>query len=475
MNSKNTILTTLLMFFITLEVLIALDFVSKQDEMRKQRVAMFDNFIALQNQIGYVGLIHNFKNAILRPEDPSYIQKAHKNIYLAIDILKEIESSSSSANGNISMPHTYAMISAYQKRLSILPNLLAQGLSVREIDQRLRFDDQPSHTEIQHTAEKVTKDMESKLADLSYRSLKFGFIVLLALLLTIILLIRFFFKEQQQALHHSQQLNEEMEKHKADMLRSQSILLSVMQDVEKEKGQTHALNDQLTRKNKEMEQFIYTVSHDLKSPLVTISGFTQKLLSELNSDLSDEQKHRFHRITQNIKNMEALLTDLLDISRIAQQAITTMAVDIKGLIARQCRALEEEINNSHATIQVAKELHKVNANPRLFSEALLNLLSNAIRYRDPSRKLIVEIFTTRTADSTIIHVKDNGIGIDPKYHKVVFDIFESLSKEEGTGVGLTIVKTIMQKHHGEVSLASELGAGCCFSLTFPDAIDDDDV
>jgi signal transduction histidine kinase len=102
------------------------------------------------------------------------------------------------------------------------------------------------------------------------------------------------------------------------------------------------------------------------------------------------------------------------------------------------------------------------------TEALLNLLTNAIRYRAPSRKLIIDISTTHSGTSTTIHVQDNGIGIDPKYHQLIFNIFERLSTGEGTGVGLTIVKTIMDKHNGKVSLNSAINTGSCFSLTFPD-------
>jgi signal transduction histidine kinase len=109
----------------------------------------------------------------------------------------------------------------------------------------------------------------------------------------------------------------------------------------------------------------------------------------------------------------------------------------------------------------------INANPRLFSEAVLNVLSNAIKYREPTRKLFIDIFTTQAPTSTTIHIKDNGIGLDPKYHELIFEIFERLSTGEGSGVGLTIVKTIMQKHKGQVTLESKLDQGCCFSLTFP--------
>jgi signal transduction histidine kinase len=283
----------------------------------------------------------------------------------------------------------------------------------------------------------------------------------------VIFIIRFFFKEQRQALQRSNAANNEMQKQETKMIRSQEILVGVMQDVEREKAQTARVNKRLLSKNQEMEQFIYTVSHDLKSPLVTINAFTQRLFVELGETLTEKQTYRFNRIIENINNMETLLVDLLDLSRIVQKAVTNSMINVKTTVSEQIDALESNISQSNATIRFVGNLHMINANPRLFSEAVLNVLSNAIKYREPTRKLFIDIFTTQAPTSTTIHIKDNGIGLDPKYHELIFEIFERLSSGEGSGVGLTIVKTIMQKHKGQVTLESKLDQGCCFSLTFP--------
>jgi signal transduction histidine kinase len=467
MNSKNAILTTLLLFFITLGILVGFDYISNYKTKSIQRIAIYNSFIELQNQIGYVGLIHNFKNYILRPEDTFYRDKALENYQNAKLQLEAIEELGNNILGKLEMQHTREMLTAYEARLERLPELFRQNLSVREIDGYVRYNDLPSYLEIESTSVLMSNTLESQVSDLLYRSLILGCIVFIAFILTLVSIIRFFFREQQQALKHSNTLNQELQKHKNDMNRSQNILLSVMEDVQKEKAQTATLYEQLLSKNKEMEQFIYTVSHDLRSPLVTISAFTQKLFTELLESLTEKQRYRFSRIIENVNNMEALLVDLLDLSRVVQQAITFSTIDVKKSVEKQCKSLENTINETNTTIRLAENLHNINANNRLFSEAILNLLSNAIRYREPSRKLLIEISTTQSSNATSIHIKDNGIGIDPKYHKLIFDIFERLSTIEGTGVGLTIVKTIMEKHKGQVTLESALDEGCCFSLTFP--------
>ncbi|MBU2924638.1 ATP-binding protein [Colwellia sp. 1_MG-2023] len=467
MKSNNIILATLLLFFISLEIFIALNFVAKQKDIRQSRTEIYASLIELQNQIGYVGLIHNFKNAILRPNEPSYRENAFENYRIAKLLLSKFERQGALILGELNMQDTRNMLSAYNEHLLSLPELLDKEMTTHELDKFLRYNDEPSHIEITLAYNKITLTLEALMTDLVERSLKLSLIVLIALLITLVAIVRFFFKEQQHKLNKSNALNIKMETQKTEMTRSQATLVSIMKDLKKEKQQANTLNKKLINKNKEMEQFIYTVSHDLKSPLVTISAFTQQLKSELLSTLTEKQVHRLTRIIENVKNMESLLTDLLDLSRIVQQTIAISQVNVQTIIEEQCRVLEEAINESNATINITDNLNTVDANPRLFGEALLNLLSNAIRYRNPSVPLVIDIYTQQTLSSTTICVKDNGIGIDPKYHELVFAIFERLSTTDGSGVGLTIVKTIMDKHKGKVLIESTLGSGSCFCLEFP--------
>ena len=467
MNTKNKVLTALLLFFITLEVLIALDYVVQQRELRTQRVKVYRALIKLEDQIGYVGLIHNFKNAIIRPENDTYRQKALTNYHAALKQVELIEQQGKIILGQLHMTHTRAMLIAYYSRLLELPELLKTTTNIKELDDYLRYDDNPSHSEITQISDKLSLELENHISDTLFRSMKAALFTFIALFITLIAIIRYFFLEQHKALEESERLNSQMEQHKTDILRSQSVLLSVMEDVEQEKQQTLALNHKLQNKNKEMEQFIYTVSHDLKSPLVTINGFSNLLKKELADTLTEKQAHRLNRISENVEKMEDLLTDLLDLSKIVQQEVTKTKLALGEIIEAQCQLLENEIHESGAQLNIAKNLHDIFANERLLAQCLSNLISNAIRYREVTRPLIIDISTSTNENSTMLHIQDNGIGIDPKYHELVFAIFERLESTVGTGVGLTIVATIMEKHHGHITINSNVNEGCCFTLEFP--------
>ena len=467
MNIKNLILSTLLLFLITLEALIALDYLAQEKEMRIKRIEIYQTIIELQSQIGYVGLIHNFKNYMLRPQQTNYRDRAIVNFKMASKQVASLESMGGDLIGDFRMPETRNMLNAYKDRLDRLPELIMNNVSARELDQFVKFNDLPSRNEIELIFRQFSDALNTKATSVLYSSLIACLVILIFLIVTISLMIRSLFKEQREALEISKKFNTELEENKAQIESSQIILLNVMKDVESEKQEASRLNKELISKNNEMEQFIYTVSHDLKSPLVTISGFANKLNTELADTLTERQTHRLNRIIDNINNMERLLSDLLELSKIVQQPIVITEIDVKQIILEQSQVLEDVITESEATINIADSFHTVKANERLLSEIMLNLLSNSIRYREPNRKLVVDIYSSQTDKSTIIHIKDNGIGIDPKYHDLVFAIFERLSTNEGSGVGLTIVRTIMEKHKGRVSLESKLGEGCHFLLEFP--------
>lgn len=249
----------------------------------------------------------------------------------------------------------------------------------------------------------------------------------------------------------------------------QFVIASVVDITERRRTQheLEAFNEKLTQKNKEMEQFIYTVSHDLKSPLVTINAFSNKLYVELFEQLSEKHRHLLVRIQANVAHMEHLLKDLLGLSHLIQQTVDKAWQNTNGILTSVVNALEGEISESNAKLNVKSPLLSIYANESMLFQCLQNLLSNAIKYRDPNRVPVIDIDIQKQADELRLSIKDNGLGIDKRYHEQIFKIFERLGAGDGTGVGLSIVKTIMEKHNGRVLLESAFGSGSTFTLCFP--------
>lgn len=253
----------------------------------------------------------------------------------------------------------------------------------------------------------------------------------------------------------------------AELVNTRNQLNNANINLEKSKKELEESSKNLNLANKEMERFIYTVSHDLKSPLITISAFTQQLLSELTDKLTEKQLHRFQRILANVEGMDSMLADLLVLSKIVREDIDKKNINLEKIISLQCGFLHSEIIKNEVTINIQKPIPTLWANETLVSQCILNLLSNAINYRSLERLLKIDITFSYCPEATTVHIQDNGIGIAVEDQERVFDIFEQVSAETGTGIGLAIIKTAMKKLNGEISLKSALNCGSCFSLHFP--------
>ncbi len=237
----------------------------------------------------------------------------------------------------------------------------------------------------------------------------------------------------------------------------------------KAQNERERMMSQLAEKNVEMEQFVYTVSHDLKSPLVTINGFVKMLSGSLAGRLDDKQAHWLSRIGANVQSMEGLLNDLLELSRIIHRELELEDLDVESTVKEALNALAVQIRESGADVVFDFKVTTMVAHKRLLVQCIQNLVSNAIQYRKQGQPCRIAIRSRNEDHWIVIEVADNGIGIEPKYQARVFEIFERLSanSSSGSGVGLAVVKTAVEKHGGYVSLKSELNQGATFSLYFP--------
>ena len=224
----------------------------------------------------------------------------------------------------------------------------------------------------------------------------------------------------------------------------------------------------LAAKNTELERFTYTVSHDLKSPLVTIAGFAALAETDLTAGNVDKVHQDLARVVAAAERMQRLLDDLLDLSRIGRVVHPPEDVDL-GALAREAVDLVR-IQLEGREVEIAPDLPVVRADRRRLLEVLQNLIENAAKFTDGKQHPRIEVGTRAGADDEhVFFVRDNGRGVDPRFLQAVFDIFMKLDPSaEGTGVGLALVRRIVEAHGGRAWAESEgPGRGATFFVALP--------
>ncbi|MBI3767063.1 MAG: response regulator [Deltaproteobacteria bacterium] len=226
---------------------------------------------------------------------------------------------------------------------------------------------------------------------------------------------------------------------------------------------------QLARSNRDLEAFVFTVSHDLKEPLRGVEGFSRILQQDYASALDEAGTRYLGFVCDSAKRMRQLIDDLLAFSRVGRQHSRPTAVALGPLVQDVLGAIRFSIDDAKATVRVATELPTVIGYRVLLSELFSNLLGNAIKYR--RRDIAPEIvITARSLDDggVEIAVADNGIGVPVQYREKVFGLFQRLHQRDeypGTGVGLALCKRIVEQHAGTIGLEETAGGGCTVRLT----------
>ena len=227
---------------------------------------------------------------------------------------------------------------------------------------------------------------------------------------------------------------------------------------------------QLQSVNKELETFTYSVSHDLKAPLRGIDGYS-KLLNDLYGDkLNDEAKHFIETIRSSTIQMNQLIEDLLQYSRLERSNMQIKPIKIKSVIDSILKVNEEEIMRYNFLVNLNVPDIIILADSNGIQIALRNLIENAIKFTKKSTSPEITINLTESKQRWIFEIIDNGIGFDMKYSERIFEIFQRLQRAEdfpGTGIGLAMVAKAVQRMNGSVSSVSAPGNGSTFYLEIP--------
>ncbi len=227
---------------------------------------------------------------------------------------------------------------------------------------------------------------------------------------------------------------------------------------------------ELEMANRELEGFSYTVSHDLRSPLRTIAGFSQVILEESAGQLDDSVRSSLTKIHAASRRMDGLIDDMLLLARVGRSALRYEAIDLADI----ADAIGEDLAAEHPERKVELRIDPiplVRGDLGLLRIVLDNLLRNAWKFTSTREEARVHVFAEREGTSTVIRVKDNGIGFDPRFKSKLFQPFERIhgdARFPGTGVGLATVARIVRRHGGDVQAEGALDQGATFSFWLPD-------
>ncbi len=250
-----------------------------------------------------------------------------------------------------------------------------------------------------------------------------------------------------------------------------SLAIAIQQARLHEQAQHHAgeLEQRVAERTGELEAFSYSISHDLRTPLLTIDGFARMLLEDYSDKVDDEGQRLLRTISTNSQNMGQLIDDLLAFSRLGQEEMRPTEIDMEELARAAFKELAAQA--SDRVIQFALgPLPSAYGDPAMLRQVFLNLISNAIKFTASSEPAVVEVSSRTDGNETIYFVKDNGVGFDMKYIDKLFGVFQRLHSDEefaGTGVGLAFVKRIIDRHGGRVWAEGQVNRGATNYFALP--------
>ncbi|HZR45895.1 MAG TPA: ATP-binding protein [Candidatus Manganitrophaceae bacterium] len=236
-------------------------------------------------------------------------------------------------------------------------------------------------------------------------------------------------------------------------------------DITDRKQASEALENEV----RTLESFVYTISHDLKAPVVSMHGMASILKEECGGEISAQAKHYIDRIIYNAGYMETLILDLLELSRVGRKQQSGEKVEVSTVIEEILKIDKECLQQKKIEVLCRSPLPPFTLGHSELTQLFQNLITNAAKFMGDQPHPTIEIGGREVGKGVEFFVKDNGIGIDPAYHEKIFDIFHRLQdvEVEGTGVGLAIVKKIIQANRGKIRVESQKGKGATFFVWLP--------
>ena len=247
-------------------------------------------------------------------------------------------------------------------------------------------------------------------------------------------------------------------------------LTSINEKLQRQVADKEAAEKACLTVNEELNNFIRTVSHDLKTPIISIKGFSARLLKTKGNHLGKQGKAALKQIMTSADRMESLVLDLLHLSQVGETDSHFRKLSVRDIITEVISSLEDTIRNNAIRVTMSDDLPEIYCDEGRIFQVFENLIVNAVRFTKDAESPTIEIGYKEREEAHEFYVRDNGIGIDPKDHQRIFNMFCQLAEikdSKSTGLGLTIVQKIINRYGGRVWVDSEKGKGATFYFTLP--------
>lgn len=397
--------------------------------------------LEFNSETGYGGLIHNFKNAVLRPDETSYLRAAQSNAIRALELLDQLETLTSDTITARRLQPTRDMIIAYAMRLEGLRALNASELSATEVDDIVRYDDTAALNNLQEFQNEFIGRLQTEMA-MNIRSMLVWLLVVELVGTTVILGIGYLLYTDRK------------KRNARKLLKQQEIL-----------ARERKASDELRRVNESLNRFSAIAAHDLKSPSRQIKAFSEMAMSEDTTDL--ERKEYLDAIHESASNMQDVVSSLLEFSQRGFSAPEPTTIELSQYLNELTESIAQQ-SGRNLSFDIRPTYASVQADPALLERVFANLIDNSKKYVPESTDLTIEIVHREEADRHVIMLRDNGPGVPDGLEDHVFEpLRRGHSAKEGQGIGLALVRSILRAHGGNISLRNDLKPGAAFEFWLP--------
>ena len=428
---------------LALQIGTAISVLHASKDMRMDMSKAQQSATELERSIGYGGLIHHFKNYVLRPDEARYRTSAFADAARAQVFLSDLQKIAASLDVESSaLSETFAMVSGYTERLDQIMKLRENGHTSSYIDEKVRFDNELVLEEVGELIVRLSSAISDDMAQVYRRGMIFSLLGTIATAIVGVLLTIMVVKRQQRY--------------------SKAITVIA--------NRLKSSNENLTKANTSLNQFAGIASHELKTPIRAISIYNHMIADDI-EDAALVSQH-VEGVRESIEEVTQIVDSLLEFTKSGFSPPQLAELDLKSLFDQTEKGLELEIDSDSAELIFDAQIDKpILADAEQLTRALFNLIENGQKFTTKGKPARITIHACADGEFALISVTDNGIGIDPRCAERIFEPLKSLhgpgSEYEGAGIGLSLVRSIAEGHGGKAWLDTTCQSETRFVIAIP--------